>query len=907
VTERRNPDELLRRVVAAEAREKRGKLTVFFGAAPGVGKTYTMLEVARAEMEREKRDVVVGIVETHGRYETGAQLLGLELLPRQKLHYRGVDVEELNLDAALLRHPQVLLVDELAHTNAEGSRHPKRWQDVEELLDAGIDVFTTVNVQHVESLNDVVAKVTGVHVRETVPDSVLENAHDIKLVDLPPDDLLERLRDGKVYVPAQAQRAIENFFKKGNLIALRELALRLTAERVDAQMREYRQAQGIEQTWAVTEQLLVAVSPSPYSARLVRAARRMASSLHARWYAVYVERRSARQLPPAMQARLSQNLRLAEQLGAEVVTLSGDDPTDEIVRFAHERNITKLIIGKPTSSSLRDRFRASLVDQIVRKSGDIDVYVTAGDADEEQKSTPDPPERTPPHVPSLLAAVSVSAVSTAVTLLLFGRDQLPDVVMIYLLGIMLVSSRFDLRASVLAAFSSVAAFDFFFVPPYLTFAVADFRHATTFIVMFVVAIVISGLTQRVRNQAVAARERESRTAVLYQLSRELAGAQGSSTVIQAAASQIEQVFSSQVTVFIRGPVGPVERNYATPGSSSASERELSVAQWVFSNQREAGLGTDTLPGGATLYVPLLASGGAVGVLGLTPSEPTRFDRIEQRRQLDAFAAQMALAMERATLTEETEKARRDIETEQLRSSLLSSVSHDLRTPLAVITGSTSTLLESDASLSAATRHDLLSTVLEEAERLNRLIRNLLDMTRLESGAVRVKKEWLPLEELLGSALNRLDARLAGREVQVSLPLDLPLVPCDAVLIEQALINLLENAAKYSSGQIDISAVVRGREVVVEIADHGPGIPPGQEAQVFEKFHRAGREGNPEGVGLGLTICRAIVAAHGGRIWAQNREGGGASFQFALPIDGDAPPLPAAAAEASEPSVQEPRA
>jgi two-component system, OmpR family, sensor histidine kinase KdpD len=905
VTDRPNPDELLRRVTAAEAREKRGKLTVFFGAAPGVGKTYAMLEVARAEMEREKRDVVLGIVETHGRYETGAQLLGLELLPRRKLHYKGVDIEEFDIDAALKRHPQVLLVDELAHTNAEGSRHPKRWQDVEELLDAGIDVFTTMNVQHVESLNDVVAKVTGVRVRETVPDSVLANAHEIKLVDLPPDDLLERLRDGKVYVPAQAQRAIENFFKKGNLIALRELALRHTAERVDAQMREYRQAQGIEQTWAVTEQLLVAVSPSPYSARLIRAARRMAASLHARWYAVYVERPSATQLPKAMEAQLSQNLRLAEQLGAEVVTLSGNNATDEILRFAHERNITKLIVGKPVAGGWRSRFRASLVDQIVRQSQDIDVYVTAGDADEARKE-PEKVERAPIHIPSIVAAVGVSAFSTGVTLLLFGRDQLPDVVMIYLLGIMLVSSRFRMGASVLAAFLSVAAFDFFFVPPYLTFAVADFRHATTFIVMFVVAIVISGLTQRIRNEAAAARERELRTATLYELSRELAGAQDSQSVIQAAASHIEKVFRSQVTVFTPAAAGGrVDRAYATRGAGAASERESSIAQWVLANQHEAGLGTGTLPGGTTLYVPLIASGGVVGVLGLMPDEPQRFDQIEQRRRVDAFAAQMALAVERAMLADETGKARREIEAEQLRSSLLSSVSHDLRTPLAVITGSTSTLLQGGSGISDATRQDLLKTVLEEAEHLNRLIRNLLDMTRLESGAVKVRKEWLPLEELVGAALNRVDSRLTGREVHVDLPRELPLVPCDAVLIEQTLINLLENAAKYSTGGIDIKAIVRGTEIVVEVADRGPGIVAGQEKRIFDKFQRAGREGNPEGVGLGLTICRAIVSAHGGRIWVQNRPGGGASFQFALPIDGEAPKL--LAAEPSEPVAQEQRA
>ncbi len=890
MTDRPNPDELLRRVVAAEARGQRGKLTVFFGAAPGVGKTYAMLEIARAEMEREKRDVVVGIVETHGRYETGALLLGLELLPRRKLSYRGIDVAELDLDAALARRPQLLLVDELAHTNADGSRHPKRWQDVEELLDAGIDVFTTMNVQHVESLNDVIAKVTGVRVRETVPDSVLERAHEIKLVDLPPDDLLERLRDGKVYVPAQAQRAIESFFKKGNLIALRELALRLTAERVDAQMREYRHAQGIAQAWAVTEQLLVAVSPSPHSARLIRAARRMAAALHARWFAVYVERPSARQLPRAMALQLSKNLRLAEQLGAKTLTLMGDRPTTELLRFARQHDITKLIVGKPLTRRLRDRLRPSLVDDIVRHSGDIDVYVTAGDPDDEQPA-PAPVVPTPLHVPSLLAAVSAPAIATAVSLFVFGRDQLPDVVMLYLLGIMLVSSRFAMRASVSAAFLSVAAFDVFFVPPYLTFAIADFRHVTTFVVMLVVAIVISGLTQRVRHQAAAASERELRTAALYDLSRELAGARDPQGVVQAAARQIEQVFRSKVSLYVPEAGGRLMRAYASAGAAEAGDRELSVAVWVWSNQREAGLGTRTLPGGDTLYLPLIASGGIVAVLGVTPDDRADFDALGVRQRIDAFAIQLALAFERAQLAEQTERARRDIEAEQLRSSLLSSVSHDLRTPLAVITGSASTLLQAGPGLAEATRQDLLKTVVEEAERLNRLIRNLLDMTRLDSGAVKVKKEWLPLEELVGSALTRLEARLVGRDVRVNLPRDLPLVPCDAVLIEQTLINLLENAAKYSSGAIEIAAEARDAEVVVTVADRGPGIAPGQEQRVFEKFQRASADGGPDGVGLGLTICRAIVTAHGGRIWVRHREGGGAAFELALPIDGVPPALP----------------
>ncbi|HYO95885.1 MAG TPA: sensor histidine kinase KdpD [Polyangiaceae bacterium] len=894
---RPSPDELLRRVVEDEARDKRGKLTIFFGAAPGVGKTYAMLEAARAELEQEKRDVVVGIVETHGRYETGAQLLGLELLPRRPVGYRGVSVAEFDLDAALERRPQVILVDELAHTNADGSRHPKRWQDVQELLDAGISVFSTMNVQHVESLNDVIAKVTGVIVRETVPDSVIEQAHEIKLVDLPPDDLLERLRDGKVYVPAQAQRAIENFFRKGNLIALRELALRFTAERVDAQMLAYRRSQGIEQTWATSEQLLVAVSPSPYSPRLVRAARRMAAALHARWFAVYVEPKSARKLSKDAEARLAQNLRLAAQLGAEVVTLPGDDASEEILRFARSRNISKVIVGKPVVSGWRSRLRVSLVDKLVRQGGDIDVYVTAGDLHPDER-LPERVPRPPLHVPSLLAAVAVSQVSTAASWVLFGREQLPDVVMVYLLGIMLVASRYSLGASVLAASLSVAAFDFVFIPPYLTLSVSDLRHTVTFGVMFLVAIVISGLTQRIRNQAQAARQRELRIAGLYDLSRELASTQGSQRVIEVAAGHLEKVLQCSVAVYTSDEKGKFSRVQGSAESDAASEREGSIAQWVAENRKEAGLGTTTLPSSTALYVPLMASGGLAGVVSLKPIEPDRFQSIEQRRQVDAFATQMALAMERAVLSEQTDRARREVETEQLRNSLLSSVSHDLRTPLAVITGAASTLVQSP-TLDAAAREDLSKTILEESERLNRLIRNLLDMTRLESGTVKVNKEWLPLEEVVGSALNRLEARLAGRDVSVRLARELPLAPFDAVLIEQVLINLLENATKYSAGPLEINATHTREEVIVEVADRGDGIPVGQEARIFEKFERAARERGPSGVGLGLAICRAIVAAHGGRIWAHNRSAGGASFHFALPIAGKAPSVVTERLETSE--------
>ena len=656
-------------------------------------------------------------------------------------------------------------------------------------------------------------------------------------------------------------------------------------------MLAYRRAQGIEQTWAASEQILVAVSPSPYSLPLVRAARRMAAALHAHWFAVYVEPRVSRPISKADEARLTQNLRLAERLGAEVVTLTGDRASDEILRFSKEKNVTKIIVGKPVVAKLFDRFRSSLVDQLVRHSGDIDVYVTAGDPGDEERG-PAKPVHTPLRLSGYTAAAAASLAATGVAWLLFGRGQLPDVVMTYLLGIMLVSSRFGLAPSVFAAFLSVAALDFFFVPPFLTFAVADFSHAVTFIVMFLVAVVISGLTERLKNQAAAARQREQRTAALYELSRELTSAQSSRRVIEVGAAELEKVFSSKVMVFAPARDGKLSSVHAGPGLDAASERDASIAQWVWLHQKEAGLGTTTLPSSDALYIPLLASGGIVGVLGLTPSARDRFDSIDQRRQVDAFAGQVALAMERAMLAEQTEAARREVEAEQLRNSLLSSVSHDLRTPLAVITGAASTLLQSTPRVDEATAQDLTKTILEESERLNRLIRNLLDMTRLESGAVHVNKEWLTLEEVVGAALNRMDHRLLGRELRVSLPADLPLIPFDLVLIEQVLINLLENAAKYSEGPLEINASLASGEVQVEVADRGPGIPEGQEARVFEKFHRAAREQSPGGVGLGLTICRAIVAAHGGRIWVQNREGGGASFRFALPIEGQAPALPA---------------
>ncbi len=898
MTERRpDPDTLLKRVNDEAARPLRGKLTIFFGAAPGVGKTYSMLEAARAE-RAAGRDVVVGVVETHGRYDTGALMLGLELLPRRRVLQRGATLGEFDLDLAVARKPALLLVDELEHSNAEGSRHAKRHQDVAELLDAGIDVYTSLNVQHIESLSDVVAQITHVIVRETVPDRVVEGADEVRLIDLPPDELIERLKDGKVYLPDQARRAIEHFFRKGNLIALRELALRRTAERVDAQMQHYRELHGIASTWSVGERLLVCVSPSPSSAQLIRGARRIVGALHADWLAVYVETEASLRLDARGREQAAENMRVAEQLGAETIILSGANAAEETIRFARSRNVTKVVVGKPTHARAWDRLRPSFLDRIVRASGDIDVYVMSG----EDSSTEVKQVELTPNIPAaplaFVAAGSSAALATAISWTAFGPNQLPDVVMVYLLGIVLVALRFGYGPSLLAAVLSVLLFDFFFIPPLYTFAVRDLSHIVTFGVMFLVALVISGLTQRVRAQAEAAAQREQRTASLYALSRELAATKQVEDIAQIAARHLFDALGMHAALLVPTPErSSVVAVHAGRHALEIDDKERGVAEWVWDHERAAGFSTETLPSARATYLPLLASRGKVAVLGVRPDDPKRLLTPETRQHLAAFANQIASAIERTELASEAQWAQLQMETEQMRSSLLSSVSHDLRTPLAVVTGAASTLLED--TVGAATRRELTETILQEAQRLNRLVRNLLDMTRLEAGALRVKKEWQPLEEVVGSALNRMDDALAGRQLAIDLARDLPLVPLDAVLIEQVLVNLLENAVKYTppGSAIEISAAIRPGGVEVVVADRGPGIPSGEEQRIFEKFHRA--QGAPGGgVGLGLAICRGIVMAHGGQLFAGNREGGGAEFRFQLPVEGRPPLL-----DTAEPAIE----
>ena len=885
---RPDPDELLARVQAEETRKAQGKLKVFFGAAPGVGKTYTMLEAARAR-RAEGVDVVVGWVETHGRRETAALLEGLEVLPRRQLSYRGTRLEEFDLDLALERRPGLVVVDELAHTNAPGSRHAKRYRDVEELLCAGVDVYTTLNVQHLDSLNDVVAQITGVIVRETVPDAALDRADEIELVDLPAEELRKRLGDGKVYVPEMAAAAAENFFREGNLIALRELALRRTAERVDAQMQRYRRDHAVRETWPTAERVLVCVGPSPYAVRLIRAARRMAARLQAEWVAVYVETPAQLHLAAADREQLERTLRLAEQLGAETATLSGGDEVEEILAYARRRNVTKLVVGKPAEPRWRTLLHGSFVERLVRGSGDIDVYVITGRTEDEERHEPTA-RRAHSRWPAYGFAVGTITLCTLLAAVLAEHLALANIIMLYLLGVLVVALRAGRGPAALSSVLSVAAFDFFFVPPRFTFAVGDTQYALTFAVMLAVALVIANLAARVRDQAEAARAREQRTAALYAVSRACASAGETYEVVRVAGHHLAEVFGRQVVILLPHTDGRLGEAYSGGVPFTRDPKELSVAQWCLDHGERAGLGTTTLPGSVALYLPLLVSSGCVGVIGLGPGAgPLDSERVHL---LEAFANQIALAVERTNLAAEAQTALLQAETERTRSVLLSSVSHDLRTPLAAIAGASSTLLRNPASLPAETRRDLLQSINDQSERLNRFIGNLLDMTRLEAGAIVLRREWQPVEEVVGAALGQVEGRLAGREVETSVPAALPLVAIDASLVAQALVNLLDNALKYTpaGSPIEIAARVEADALVLEVGDRGPGLAAGEEQRVFEKFYRRAPENGQPGAGLGLAIARAVAVAHGGRITAANRSGGGAVFSLTLPLGGPPPEI-----------------
>lgn len=882
---RPDPDALLEQVAAAESAARRGKLKIFFGYAAGVGKTYAMLQAGQRERGAGV-DVVVGYVEPHGRAETEALLEGLEQLPPLHIPYRGVDLLEFDLDAALQRRPKLILVDELAHTNAEGCRHAKRWQDVQELLEAGIDVLSTLNVQHIESLNDVVAQVTGVVVAERLPDSVIEQADDLELVDITPELLVERLKAGKVYIPAQAERAIRHFFQKANLVALRELSFRQAAARLHKEVDWQRRLRADQAPWATSDRVLVCIGPSPTTARVIRTAKRLATALDAKWAAVSVDTGRPGSDAPAIRERLANHLRLVEQLGGETHTLVGSDVPGTILDWARRKNVTKIVVGKTAEHWWRRLYHGSVVDRLLRDSGDIDVYVIHGEREVAPVKASKPARSRTPwtnYVPAAMVVAACTAIGW-----LFHHFQLAEanIVMQYLLGVALVAARFGRGPALAAALASVLLFDFFFVTPYLTFAVSDTEYAITFLIMLVISFLISALTARLQAQVRAAAVREHRTAALYRLTRSLSQISGTDFLIHLAGQQLVEIFHGDVAIYLHEPNGAVVPRFGSGSEIAKHPVNPLVAHWVTEHAHAAGAGTDTLPNASALFVPLSASQRTLGALGVRCNELIIFRDPEQYRLLETCAGVIAQALERDQIALEAHEARMQTEAERLRNSLLSAVSHDLRTPLAAIAGASSTLVAEQETLPLETRRELAESIYAETDRLNRLVANLLDMTRLEGGAMAVNKEWQSLEEIIGVVLRRLSGRLAEHPVTTNVPADLPLVSCDDVLVQQVLMNLLENAAKYSSdgATIDISASVGGRNVVVEVADHGRGLAPGDEQRIFDKFYRIAPGGTPGGVGLGLAICRGILDLHGGRIWAENRPTGGAIFRFSLPIE-----------------------
>jgi two-component system, OmpR family, sensor histidine kinase KdpD len=884
---RPSPEALL----SAAEQEGHGRLKIFLGAVPGVGKTYAMLEAAQVR-KREGIDVVVGVVETHGRPETEALLHGLEIIPRRRLEYRNRTFEEMDLDAILARRPQLVLVDELAHTNIPGSRHPKRYLDVEELLASGIDVYTTVNIQHLESLNDTVAQITGTHVRETIPDRILDCAAELELIDLSPDELLQRLREGKVYVPEQAQRAMQRFFRLGNLTALRQLALRRTAERVDEQMQTYMQAHAIPGPWPAGDRILVCISSSPYSSSLVRAARRMADRRHAEWLALYVETPHHHRLSDADRDRVAQTLRLAEQLGGEAVTIPGHTVAEDVIRYARSRNVTEVIIGKSRRSGWSKLWRGSIVHDLINNSGNIDVHVI-NEADEGSPRTPTSPALQRPALYTYVLSTAAVCLAGVTAKILESFLALPNLSMVFLMAVLCSAVTWGLGPSILASILSLLVYDFFFVEPIFTFTVANPQDILALVIFLITAVLASNLAARVRYQADAAKHREARTAALYALSRQIAGAAGLNDMLRAIVAQVSKILGAKVVILLP-EADQLRLRAGYPTDTQLTAAEQAAATWAWQHNQTAGRGTDTLPGGEWYYLPLGTAQGTVGVLGLQFEAPEVVISPDQRRLLDALAGQAAVAIERTRLVREMMRARLLTETERLRDALLSTISHDLRTPLVSIIGAVSSLLTYGATYDENARQELLLTIQEEAERLNRFVSNLLDMMRLESRAIALKREWVEIGDVIGTALSRLARSLGQHQLVVQVDPDLPMLRLDFVLIEHVLVNLIENAAKYSPPQTTIRVRARreGQSIAVEVADEGIGVPAGERERIFDKFYRVQRgDRQGAGTGLGLSICKGIVEAHGGHIAATSPgQGQGAVFTVTFPIEKELPTM-----------------
>ncbi|KQZ82868.1 histidine kinase [Mesorhizobium sp. Root157] len=874
-------------------RETRGRLKIFLGAAPGVGKTYEMLTAGRAR-KADGVDVAIGVVETHGRKETQALLEGFEIVPRYKVDYKGRALDEMDLDAILARKPALILVDELAHTNAPGSRHPKRYLDVVELLDRGIDVYTTLNIQHVESLNDIVAQITRIRVRETVPDSIIDRADDIEIVDLTPDDLIQRLHEGKVYLPKTAKQAIENYFSPGNLTALRELALRRTAQRVDDQLLRHMQAHAIPGPWAAGDRVLVCIDDQSRSASLVRYAKRQADRLRASWAALYVETPRSARLSEVGKDRVAASLRLAQQLGGDAITSPGEDIAKEILRYAASNNYSHVIIGKPSRSRWREFFEGSVSHELIRYAGDISVHVISGnehDAAATRGLALAPPRRFQPQ-PYLLGAVYVG-VALAFSTLLFRTFDVRNIALVFLMAVLATAVTGGLWPALFASVLGALAYNFFFLPPVYTLDLGDPESVIAFVFFLGVAVIASNLTARVQQQAAAARQRVRTTESLYLFSKKLAGTGTLDDVLWTTAHQIAAMLKVRVVILLPED-GTLAVRAGFPPDDTLIDSDIAAARWAWEHDRPAGRGADTLPGAKRLYLPLKTGRTAIGVVGLDNDRQGPLFTPAEQRLLDALADQAALAIERVQLVADVDQARLATEADRLRSALLTSISHDLKTPLAAILGAAGALGDYSKSLLEPDRAELLSTIVDESERLNRFIANLLDMTRIESGAMKPNASLHYAGDIVGAALRRAAKILARHETAVDIPADLPMLKIDPVLFEQVLFNLLDNAAKYapSGSKIRIQGWADSACLFLQVLDEGPGIPSTDLEHVFDTFYRVRKADHVlAGTGLGLSICRGFIDAMGGTISAENRtDRSGAVFTIRMPIPAGGPQL-----------------
>ena len=858
---RPSPDALLE----LAAKEKRGKLKIFIGAAPGVGKTYAMLAGAQ-RLKGEGRDVVIGVVETHGRSETAALLSDLEVLPRKAMTYRGHALLEFDLDAALARKPQLIIVDELAHSNAPDARHPKRYQDVEELLDAGINVWTALNIQHIESLSDVVSTITGVKVRELVPDTVVEEAADVVMVDITPDELIQRLKEGKVYLPENARRAADNFLQAGNLTALRELALRRTAERVDDQMVDYLRQHAIEGPWPTTDRILVCVGSDDFSERVVRQTARIAGALNATWVAVHASRPAEGSLDTEKMNRVDSNLALAARLGAEVSRLTAKDLPTEVLRFASQENITQIIVGRSRTGFLKRFLGRSLSDEIMRQAHGVSVHIIT---DEQSVSTPVRLRR--PRIELGGVAAAPLAVSGAVLLGLVASHflKLPNLSMIFLAAVLFCAITFGTWSAVIAAGLSFLAYNFFFISPLHTFTIASPHELLALFVFLLVAILTGGLAGRVREQSIMALTRVKQVETLFDLSRKLSASVKIDDLMWIVATQAAATSKGQSIVLLQKE-GELAIMAGMPPEDHLGPADWTAARWSFNHGEIAGWNSETLPNARFQYYPLKTPHGIAGVVGIRPGEAKL--SAEAQRMMEALMDQVSTALERTVLADEAADARASAEGEKLRSALLSSISHDLRTPLSSIVGSVTTLRSLDRKMTKPVRDDLLANIEEEASRLSRFVANLLDMTKIEGGAVKLGKEPVDVADVVAAAVRRARQTWPQREIVTKIAPSIPPVSGDAALLEQLVFNLLDNAHKYSPAESPTAVSVAEEEgqIVLRVADAGPGIPQDELERVFEKFYRVkGGDGRSPGTGLGLAICRGIATAMGGSIQAES--------------------------------------